>query len=242
MAPRDPEGRSSAGALLHRTESDQPQPAVIEEPAQRLRTFLAERRRLLWVAYRVVGDSATAEDVVQDTWLRWQRMAGRTVTNPAAWLTTATTHLAINVVQSARYRRETPTDSVRLTAVSPVREPAELAERAASIDLLLALLMTRLTAAELAACMLRKCFAYPYPEIADILRTSTPNARQLVRRSQVSIAGNRTRQVDAATHRRLAAAFTAATVEGDMERLETLLADHARGPAVPRARAGRRSP
>lgn len=196
-------------------------------PEPGLQTFLAERARLLRVAYRVLGDSAMAEDVVQDAWLRWQRTDRLRVTNPAAWLTTATTHLAINVIRSARYRHERLTDSAWLGAVRPSDEPAECAEGAAAVERMLAFLMAKLTTSELAACLLRKCFSYPYQEIAELLRTTAPNARQLVRRSQVDIAGDRMHQVDATAHRRLTAAFTAATVDGDLARLEELLADRA---------------
>jgi RNA polymerase sigma factor (sigma-70 family) len=228
MSSRGSGDQLSVRAPSHRTENERLQAAGIEAgPEPGLQVFLAERTRLLWVAYRVVGDSATAEDVVQDAWLRWQRMNRLNVTNPAAWLTTATTHLAINIIQSARRRHERLTESAELVAVGPSDEPAEYAERAVTVDRMLAFLMAKLTASELAACLLRKCFSYPYQEIAEILRTSVPNARQLVRRSQVSIAGDRMHHVDAAAHRQLAAAFTAATVEGDIERLERLLADRA---------------
>jgi RNA polymerase sigma factor (sigma-70 family) len=230
MASRGAEDQLSVRANSHRTANERLRATDIETgPERGLQTFLAERTRLLWIAYRVVGDLAMAEDVVQDAWLRWQRTDKLQVTNPAAWLTTATTHLAINIIQSARYRHERLTDSAWLGAVRPSDEPAEYAERAVAVDRMLAFLMAKLTASELAACLLRKCFSYPYQEIAEILRTSAPNARQLVRRSRVSIAGDRMLQVDAAAHRQLAAAFTAATVDGDIERLERLLADRASG-------------
>ncbi|MDQ4055346.1 MAG: sigma-70 family RNA polymerase sigma factor [Actinomycetota bacterium] len=208
------------------------------ELEQALEVFLAERTRLLRVAYRVVGDVAQAEDVVQDAWLRWQRMDRREVKNPAAWLTTATTHLAINMIQSARQRHETPTDLPRAVVGRPSEEPAEQAERALAGERMLGFLMAKLTSSELAAYLLRKCFEYPYQEIAEVLRTSAPNARQLVRRSQASIAGSRVRRVDAAAHRRLVQAFTAATGDGDVERLERLLAELAC--RCPASTAGRR--
>jgi RNA polymerase sigma-70 factor (ECF subfamily) len=210
------------------------------EAERAVQLFLAERTRLLRVAYRVVGDAATAEDVVQDAWLRWQRVDKREVKNPAAWLTTATTHLAINVIQSARHRHETPTESPRIALVRSSDEPAEHVERSAAVEGVLAFLMAKLTSSELAAYVLRKCFEYPYDEIATILRTSTPNARQLVRRAQLSIAAVRMRPVDAGAHRRLATAFTAATVEGDLEPLERFLADRACRCSAPLA-VGRRS-
>jgi len=192
---------------------------------QALQIFLAERTRLLRVAYRVVGDVGTAEDVVQDTWLRWQRMDRREVKNPAAFLTTATTHLAINLIQSARCRHETPTDTPRAAVVALSEQPTGHAERALAVERMLGFLMTKLTSTELAAYLLRKSFDYPYQAIGEVLETTAPNARQLVRRSQISIASSRVRSVDAAALRRLVAAFRAATGEGDLERLERLLAE-----------------
>ena len=196
-----------------------------EELDQALQIFLAERTRLLRVAYRVVGDVGTAEDVVQDAWLRWQRVNRREVKNPAAFLTTATTHLAINMIQSARHRHEMPTDSPRATVVGLTQEPLAHAERAVAVERMLGFLMMKLTSAELAAYLLRKCFEYPYQEIGGVLETTAPNARQLVRRSQISIASSRVRRVDSAAHRRLVEAFRAATGQGDLERLERLLAE-----------------
>jgi len=197
---------------------------VEAELEQALQIFMAERTRLLRVAYRVVGDVAEAEDVVQDAWLRWQRMNRREVENPAAFLTTTTTHLAINLIQSARHRHETPTDSPRAAVVGVSQEPMGQAVRALGVERMLGFLMAKLTSSELAAYLLRKCFEYPYQEIAEVLQTSAPNARQLVRRAHVGINGSRARRVDAAAHRRLVAAFTTATRDGDLLGLERLLA------------------
>src|SRR5690606_40803664 len=72
-----------------------------------LSRFVAARPRLFGVAYRILGSAAEAEDVVQDVWVRWQTTDRGPVQNPAAFLITATTRLALNVLQSARSRRET---------------------------------------------------------------------------------------------------------------------------------------
>src|SRR5262245_52776322 len=76
-----------------------------------LSAFLRMRPRLFGIAYRMLGSAAAAEDVVQDVWLRWQTTDRRVVRDAAAFLVTTATRLAINVVQSARARRETHVDS-----------------------------------------------------------------------------------------------------------------------------------
>ena len=191
--------------------------------------FLAERVRLLRVAYGVVGDRASAEDVVQEAWLRWQRVDRREIQSPAAFLSTATTRLAINLIQSARHRRESATEMPRGVEANLAPGPVEQAERAESVERMLGFLMARLTSSELAAYLLRKSFEYPYQEIADLLGTTAPNVRQLVRRAQVRIAGFRTRRVDVSAHRRLVAAFRAASDQGDVESLERLLSGSVSG-------------
>ncbi|MEU1299759.1 sigma factor [Streptomyces shenzhenensis] len=69
--------------------------------------FLAQRTRLFHIAHRILGDAVGAEDAVQEVWLRWQLTHRAPIRNPAAFLTTATTRLAINVIQSGRHRLET---------------------------------------------------------------------------------------------------------------------------------------
>ena len=189
-----------------------------------LHVFLAERARLFRIAHRVVGDAAAAEDVVQEAWLRWQRTDRDGIRNPAAFLTTATTHLAINVIQSARHRHETPTDPPLAEASDPSQDPFSEAERAATLARVLGTLLARLSPSELAAYVLRKGFDYPYREIARVLGTSSPNARQLVRRAHTRLGGGRVRRVDPDSHRRLVRTFREAARTGEMALLERLLA------------------
>jgi RNA polymerase sigma-70 factor (ECF subfamily) len=94
-----------------------------------LEVFLAMRTQLFRIARRVTGDITNAEDVVQDTWLRWQRTDRRVIKNPAAFLTTTTTHLAINVIQSARSRRERSVGPQLREPVDTSADPAAGAER-----------------------------------------------------------------------------------------------------------------
>lgn len=191
---------------------------------QALEVFLANRTRLFRIAYRVVGDVSGAEDVMQDAWIRWQGTDRSQINNPAAFLTTATTRLAINVIQSAGRRHETPTESPLANLVNPVQDPVIQTERAAEIVDTLRMLSARLSPSKLAAYVLRKGFDYPYQAIAALLRTSVPNARQLVRRAQSQVADGPVSSVDDERHRVLVGAFLAAAHTGDMERLETVLA------------------
>lgn len=186
--------------------------------------FLAQRKRLFRIAYRVLGDVSGAEDVVQEMWLRWQLTHHTEIKNPAAFLTTATTRLAINVIQSARHRHETPTESQLIDLVDRTQDPVGRVEQAVAIEEALALLMARLTPDELAAYVLRKGFDYAYADLAGLLRTSVPNTRQLVRRAQARLEGDREQPVPAESHRRLVAAFRTAASTGDLEGLAELLA------------------
>ena len=196
-------------------ERAEPEPSDLDDAVH---VFLAERTRLLRISHRIVGDSASAEDVVQEAWVRWQRVDRRQIKNPAAFLTTATTHLAINLIQSARHRHELPTETSG-ASIGPSLDPTDAAASAVAIERMLGFLMAKLSPPELAAFILRKCFDYPYQDIAGVLGTSACNVRQLVRRSRLSLTSSRVRRVDIGTHRRLVAAFAAATGAGELEAL-----------------------
>ena len=206
-----------------------------------LELFQRERMRLFRLAVRVIGDSASAEDVVQEAWMRWQRTDRSQIKNPAAFLTTTTTNLAINVIQSARHRRETATDSPVLDRADAAHDPATSAQQTGAVERTLAHLMARLTRGELAAYLLRKGFDYPYCDIADLLGTSAANSRQLVRRAQPKLHGDSHRSLDRELHRELVAAFLRGSRTGDLRDLEQLLSRQARNglhrPAPAPARA-----
>ncbi|MBW9205790.1 RNA polymerase subunit sigma-24 [Mumia sp. zg.B17] len=196
-----------------------------------LQTFLCHRTHLFRVAYRIVRDVAGAEDVVQDAWLRWQRTDPAKVTNPAAFLSTTTTRLAINVIQSAHHRHERSGSPAVLGLADPAQDPSGHVERASEVEQVLHLLLERLTAAELAAYVLRKGFDYPYATIARLLETTAANARQLSRRGQEHLSSDRARRVDADAHGHLLQAFFAASRTGDLGSLERLLTEGTRVPS-----------
>ncbi|MDP9793462.1 RNA polymerase sigma-70 factor (ECF subfamily) [Catenuloplanes nepalensis] len=192
-------------------------------PPDPLTAFLGTRDRLFGIGYRMLGSVAEAEDLVQETWMRWQRTDHRTVRDPAAYLVTTITRLAINEATSARARRETYPGPWLPEPVATGPDPALGAERAEALELAVLVLLERLGARERAAYVLREAFDYPYRRIAEILEVSEPNARQLVTRARAHLAEHRRAPADAATHRRLLDAFLAAARDGDVGRLEAVL-------------------
>jgi RNA polymerase sigma factor (sigma-70 family) len=188
-----------------------------------LKVFIGTRPRLFAIAHRIVGNVHEAEDIVQEVWLRWHRVDPATVLNAEAFLVTATARLAINLVQSARHRRETYVAPWLDVPTADGGPPAET-ERGEAIELAVRLLVERLPPAERAAYLLREGFEYPYQRIAGILRISTANARQLVRRARTRVAAGRCRVRGPMGHIRLARAFAAASLGGEMTGLEAILA------------------
>lgn len=186
--------------------------------------FLAARPQLFGIAYRVLGSSAEAEDVLQETWLRWQNADRSDIHEPAAFLTTITARLAINVAQSARVRREAYVGPWLPEPVDTTQDPQMGAERAEALEMAVLLLLEKLNPVERAAYVLREAFDYPYKQVADILETSEANTRQLVSRARKHLAAERKEQVSPADHRRLLEVFLAAAQTGDLAVLENVLA------------------
>ncbi|MEV5960012.1 RNA polymerase sigma-70 factor [Streptomyces sp. NPDC051987] len=186
--------------------------------------FVQYRARLFGIAYRVLGSVAEAEDVVQEVWLRWQKTDRSVVVSPVAFLSSATTRLAINVAQSARVRRETYIGPWLPEPVDTSSDPEVGAQRGEALELALLLVLEKLSPTERAAYVLREAFDYSYPEIAGILQLSVVNVRQIVSRSRKRLAGEPRESVDALEHRRLLDAFVAAARTGDVASLEAVLA------------------
>ncbi|MFJ8158152.1 RNA polymerase sigma-70 factor [Streptomyces sp. NPDC094468] len=190
---------------------------------QATRDFLAVRSRLFGIAYRVLGSAAEAEDVVQETWLRWQNTDRSKVIEPAAFLATTATRLAINVAQSARVRRESYIGPWLPEPVDTRNDPQLGAERDEAVEMAVLLLMERLNPVERAAYVLRQAFDYPYARIADMLETSEANARQLVSRGRRHLAAERREQVSPEAHRRFLEVLLSAARTGDLKVLEDVL-------------------
>ena len=181
-----------------------------------LSAFLSVRPRLLGIAYRMLGSAADAEDIVQDVWVRWQTTDRSVVRDAAAFLATVATRLAINVMQSARSRRETYAGPSLPEPVDTSAGPGSGAELGEALELGVLILLEKLSPAERAAYILREAFDYAYRDIADTLRLQEANARQLVTRARQHVANGRRRQANAAEQRRLLAVFAVAARNGDV--------------------------
>jgi RNA polymerase sigma-70 factor (TIGR02957 family) len=190
-----------------------------------LTVFGAVRQRLFGIAYRMLGSATEAEDIVQDTWLRWQGTDRSAVQDPPAFLATTTTRLAINFLQSARARRETYIGPWLPEPVDTSSDPTLGAERAEALGFAVLVMLERLTPTERAAYVLREAFAYSYVQISEIVQLSEAAARQLVSRARKHLAGERRREVSQQEQRRLLTAFLSAAQTGDLDELERLFAE-----------------
>lgn len=188
--------------------------------------FAACRPRLLGIAYGMLGELSEAEDVVQDAWLRWDGADREAVRNPEAFLVTVTTRLALARLRSARARREVYVGPwlPEPLLVDP-ETPETRAIEAERLSLALLGALERLNPVERAVLVLRDAFDLEYAEIADVLDKAPANVRQIAKRAR-DRAGDagRGREVSEEERERLAAAFMAASLDGDVERLRELLA------------------
>jgi RNA polymerase sigma-70 factor (ECF subfamily) len=197
-----------------------------------------ELRPLLFsVAYRMVGSVSEAEDIVQESFLRYHRATrgGQQVDSPKSYLCTVATRLSIDHLRSARVRRETYVGTWLPEPLIGDRDPAAVqaspqdpAERAASTDslsLAFLVLLESLTPVERAVFLLHDVFGFDYPEIAEIVGKSETNCRQLGSRARRHIADRQPR-FEASRQRRaeLADRFFAACELGDLDGLVDLLA------------------
>jgi RNA polymerase sigma-70 factor (ECF subfamily) len=193
------------------------------------RELEALRRHGFGVAYRMLGSVSEAEDVTQEALLRLTRQEGA-IDEPAAWMTTVVTRLSINILKSARARRESYVGPWLPEPLleDPAPGPASRAELADSLSMALLVLLERLTPVERAAYLLREVFDYGYAEIADIIEQTEVNSRQLVTRARKHLEASRPRfDADEAARDALLERFLAAAEEGSLEALEEMLANDA---------------
>jgi RNA polymerase sigma-70 factor (ECF subfamily) len=186
--------------------------------------FVEVRPRLFGIAYRMLGSAEEAEDIVQETWLRWQNIDRSTIDAPAAYLALITTRLSINTATSARSRRETYIGPWLPEPIDTSTDPYVGAERGEALELALLLLLEKLTPTQRAAYVLREAFVYAYEEIAEILQLSPANVRQLVSRARKHLGAARRDAIDKAEVQRLMTVFLAAAQEGNVTALENLFA------------------
>ena len=149
-----------------------------------LATFEAERKRLTGLAYRITCSLADAEDVVQEVWIRWAARDAATVDNPAGWLTTVTSRLALDRLRAQRRRREVYVGPWLPDPVPTARDPEDTAGIAESLTIGFLVLLDSLGPYERVAFLLGDVFGESYPAIAGILGKSEQACRQLVSRAR----------------------------------------------------------
>ncbi|QNQ09467.1 sigma-70 family RNA polymerase sigma factor [Sphingomonas alpina] len=192
------------------------------QPEESTRIFEAQRPRLLRLAYRMLGSFSEAEDVVQDAWLRWQR-ADVAVETPAAFLSRIVTRLCLDVIKSARVRRET---YIGEWLPEPLLDTAG-EEPADDLTMTLMMALERLSPLERAAFLLHDVFGVALNEVAATLDRDAGAVRQLAVRARKHVHDARPRfPVEQEEADRIAEAFFAASRSGDTQMLKTLLADN----------------
>jgi RNA polymerase sigma-70 factor (ECF subfamily) len=189
--------------------------------------FARYRPLLFSVAYRMMGSALDAEDLVQDSFVRWQGADRAAVSDPKAYLTTVVTRLAIDHLRAARVRREEyagpwlpepiATDGVADMAAG------ELAD---SLSLAFLTLLERLTPVERAVFLLHDVFAYPFDEVARVVGKAEANCRQIAGRARRRVREGRPRFAPSpAEHEDLTRRFVRACTDGDLDGLLALLTD-----------------
>jgi RNA polymerase sigma-70 factor (ECF subfamily) len=182
------------------------------------------------IAYRMLGSVAEAEDVVQEALIRLHTAleGGERIESPRAYVATVTTRLSIDVLRSARVRRETyvgewlPEPLVSDSSA----DPAGHAEMADSLSLAFLVLLESLSPEQRAVFLLHDVFDYGYGEVAEIVGKSEDNARQLAARARRHVEEQKPRfEASREQREELANRFFAAAEEGEVAALEALLAD-----------------
>ncbi|GAA4155551.1 RNA polymerase sigma factor SigJ [Gryllotalpicola daejeonensis] len=190
---------------------------------------IAERRRLVSLAFRMLGTIAEAEDAVQETYARWYRLSDQeraAIASPAAWLTTVASRICLDVLGSARARRERyvgpwlpePVPPAAFAEAAPV-DPLDRVTLDDSVSTALLIVLESMTPAERVVFVLHDVFAIPFGEIAEIVGRSPAACRQLATSARHRAQAERTRAVPRAEHDRVVAAFAAAARAGDFDAL-----------------------
>jgi len=152
--------------------------------------FESERPSLIAIAYQMLGEQSSAQDLVQDTWLIWNKTDKTNIKSPPAWLRTVITRLAIDALKSAKRKREIyigpwlPEPLIHDETIGPYDE----FNLARECELALMWAMERLTVEERSAFILRKVFDSDYSELSSVLGKSEANCRKIVSRASKSVA------------------------------------------------------
>ena len=187
-----------------------------------LSVFAEYREYLLSVAQRILGGRTDAEDLLQETFIRWQQTALVEIRSPKAFLATVVKRLCLNHLQSAQVRREV---NVEPDGSEPALSENSVERYALASLSALTILLERLSPKERAVLLLRDVFDCDYDEIASVISNRADTCRQLLRRARQHLADARTRfEVSPEQLKKLARQFALTSASGDLKGLVTALA------------------
>jgi RNA polymerase sigma-70 factor, ECF subfamily len=207
----------------------------LSESSSDVDAFEEYRRLLFAIAYRMVGTAMEAEDIVQETYLRYRSARHAQIDNLKAYLTTITTRLCLDYLKSAQTQRQSyfgiwlpepvaGDEALAAEPVDPAPTPAEIITQEESISMAFLVILEQLMPVERAVLVLRGVFDYDYPEIAAMVGKSEANCRQIFRRAQAQVRAQRPRfDVSPEAHATLVNRFMAAVQGGDFDAMLQML-------------------
>lgn len=188
--------------------------------------FEDQRGLLLGASYRMLGSVSDAEDIVQETWLRWTRADAATIDSPRSWLLTVASRLCLDRLKSARVQREQyygtwlPEPFLEEKKTMPTTQLDE------SVSIALLLVLEKLSPTERAAFLLHEVFGYTFAEIAEMIEESEVNCRKIVSRARVRVRAEKPRfSTNAHEHEELIQRFLQACRVGEMQPLMDLFGE-----------------
>lgn len=210
---------------------------VGQDESPDLSDAIRERRVLLGLSYRLLGSLADAEDAVQETYIRWYRMGEakrREVTSPRSWLIKTASRIGLDMLTTARARREqyvgewlpepvpTPTQWTSHHDSDPI-DPADRVSMDESISMALLVVLESMTPAERVAFILHDVFRYTFPEVGEVVGRTPEACRQLASSARRRVHKARSRPVTATEHAAVVRSFKNAWETGDLAALISLL-------------------
>ncbi|GHE36111.1 RNA polymerase sigma24 factor [Streptomyces longispororuber] len=225
----DGRGETAADDGPHVTATDNDRMGTVIDDAKRMetaaRTFVVHRNLLFTVAYELLGSAADAEDVLQETWLRWAGVDLGAVRDQRAYLVRMTTRQALTRLRTLRRRKESyvgPWLPEPLLTAPDVADDVELAD---SVSMAMLLVLETLAPTERAVFVLREVFELAYDDIAEAVEKTPAAVRQIAHRARAHVAARRPRGlVTPAETRAALAAFRRALETGDVQRLLDVIA------------------
>lgn len=205
--------------------SDLPDGAATPADGAATVAFVAHRNLLFTIAYEILGSAVDAEDVLQETWLRWMEVEHEQVRAPRAYLVRIATRQALNRVRSLERRREEYTGQWLPEPLLTSPDVAEDVILADSVSMALMVVLETLSPVERAVFVLHETFGFSHPEIAEALDRTPAAVRQLAHRARGHVESRRPlHRPDPAETRRVLAAFTLSIETGDVQALMDVLA------------------